>query len=237
MTEPTTEPEPAVSSPLAGLRAVRQERVTTRRKAPARKATPRKATTSRAEGAAKRGRYADRIVGAIKTGCALLSVRAPVQAAIVMERAQPLADAIERVAAEDKRVDAFLQKVSGFFGKSSAWGELGGEVGVTAAAIAMSVGAVPTGPVGIAMAFIAGEALDAGLWSASRREAEKTLSAQGIGPEQDVYADTLKWATDQHYEHFRATLPQPGQPPAAEPDPDVEPETQVIRDPEPAWAG
>jgi hypothetical protein len=254
MTAPTTETEPSVASPLGALRAVRQTRTTNRRKPTARKATPRKATTtSRADGAAKRGKYADRIVGAIKTGCAVLSTRAPVQAAILMERAQPIAEAIERVAEEDKRVDAFIQKISSFFGKSTAWGELGGEVAVTGAALALSVGAVPAGPVGLAMAFIAGEALEAGLWSASRREAEKSLRAQGVDPSADAYPDTMRWATQQHYDHFKASLPQPGQKPPPADDDQGPPcgycgehhpgedrhgdETQVIADPEPAWAG
>lgn len=238
MTAPTTSETP-MPSPLDGLRAVRQSRTTNRRTA--KKATPRKApTVSRADGAAKRGKYADRIIGAVKSGCAVLSTRAPVQAAIIMERAEPIALALERVANEDKRVDAFLQKISGFFGKSSAWGELGGELGITTAAIALSVGAVPTGPVGVAVAFIGGELLDAGLRSASLRTAEKDLRRYGVVPGMNNYEETLVAAAEQYYQQYASQVPRPGQQPAAEgaddDQDDAEP-TQVISEPTPAWAG
>jgi hypothetical protein len=237
----TTPETPMPPSPLDGLRAIRQSRTTTRR-APAKKTAPRKApaATSRADGAAKKGKYVDRIVGAIKSGCAVLSVRAPVQAAIIMERAQPLAEAIEQVANEDKRVDAFIQKVSGFFGKSSAWGNLGGEVGITAAALALSVGAVPTGLPGMAIAFMGGELLDAGLRSAARREAEKDLKRLGLIPGVVNYDATLAEVAESYYRQFSDRVPRPGeQPPPPDVDGgdqgDAEP-TQVIGEPEPAWA-
>ncbi len=193
MIEPTAA-EAAAQEPtgLAGLRAIRQSR-TGNRRSTARKAAPRKAT-SRADTAAKRGKYSDRIIGAIKTGCALLYGRAPVQAAIIESRAEPWALALDRVAAEDKRVDAFLSKVSGFFGKGSAWGDLAGETMVTASALMISAGVVPTGPVGMAVAFMGGAAVDAGTALAARRLAERDLDAQGVPedhPDRKAYVDEV----------------------------------------------
>lgn len=239
-TADTPPEEPRV---LAGLRAVRASRAGGRR--PVRKATtPRKATASRADSAAKRGKYVDRIVGAIKTGCALLSVRAPIQAGILMERAEPIAEALQRVADEDKRVDAFIAKVSGFFGKSTAWGELGGQIGVTGAAMALSAGAVPTGPVGLAIAFIGGELLDAGLHRASLDAATAHLKRLGYDPAAPAQADMLRGVAQEYYEHYKASIPAPGQAPAPADDLEHPPATddadatQVINGavPEPAWA-
>jgi hypothetical protein len=238
----TTAEAPAEPTAIAGLRAVRQSRTTSGRK-PIRKAAPRKATTpaaSRADTAAKKGRYVDRIVGAIKSGAALWSVRQPVQAAILIERAEPLALALQRVADEDKRVDAFLGKVSGWFGKSSAWGELAGEVGVTGAAMALSMGVVPAGAPGMAIAFMGGELLDAGLRRASLDRAKADLDIQGIPKEHPEYQEALRQVSAQYYDHFKASIPDPKKPaPAEDPvdvDQDVDETQVVITEPTPAWA-
>lgn len=222
---PGAEAPPAeTKDPIAGLRAIRQSRGGARRST-ARKATPaKKATTSRAENAAKRGKYADRIVGAIKSGCAILGVRKPVHAAIIESRADSWAQALDRVAAEDKRVDAFLAKVSGFFGKGSAWGDLGGETMVTASALLIASGAVPVGPVGMAVAFMGGQALDAGLNLAARRLAERDLDANGIGedhPDRKAWVEQLTGENvAQMQEEMRAAAASRSVPPA---DPDDDP--------------
>lgn len=215
MTAPTTDQEaPVTPSPLAGLRAVRQARTTNRRNPP-KKAAPRKAaTTSRADGAAKRGRYADRIVASIKSGCAVLGVRAPVQAAIIESRAEPIAQALERVANEDKRVDALLQKISALFGKGTAWSTLAGEGVVLGAALALSAGVVPPGLPGVAVAFLGGELLDAGLWAAARREAAKDLERFGIVPGVDGYDKAFEDATREFYRSLAERIPKPGTQPA-----------------------
>lgn len=239
MTAPDPEPAPVTPSPLAGLRAVRQARQSTKRAAP-RKTAPRKApATSRADGAAKRGKYADRIIGSIKTGCALLYGRMPVQAGIIEMQAEPIALAIERVATEDKRVDALLQKVSGFFGKSTAWGELGGQAGVLGAALALSVGAVPTGLPGMAIAFLGGELLDVGLRQAARHKATIDLGRYGVDKKSPAYDATRAELSDRYYEALKAGIPVPGQPPQpenGEHDQAHDEPTQPIADPPPAWA-
>jgi hypothetical protein len=213
MTTPDQEATVVTPSPLAGLRAVRQSRATNRRAAP-KKAAPRKATTSRADGAAKKGRYVDRIVGSVKAGCAVLGVRAPVQAAIIESRAEPIALALERVANEDKRVDALLQKISSIFGKGTAWSELAGEGVVLGAALTLSMGVVPPGLPGIAIAFLGGELLDAGLWAAARREAAKDLERFGIVPGVDGYDRAFEDATREFYRSFAERIPKPGTQPA-----------------------
>lgn len=200
MTAPTAEAEGM--GLLEGMRAVRATRpTTTRRTTRPAKAAPKKQAPSRAESAAKRGKYADRIVGAIKSGCAILGLRRPVEAAIIETRAESWAAALDRVAAEDKRVDAFLQKVSGFFGKGSAWGDLAGETAITGSALMLSMGAVPTGPVGMAVAFMGGSVVEAGVQRAAQILGERDATAAGYGeghPERDAaVADLARQHADQ----------------------------------------
>jgi hypothetical protein len=216
MTAPVDVDAPPEPLAVAGLRAVRQARKTTPRRKTA--TTRRAPTSSRADAAAKRGKYVDRIVGAIKTGCAVLSVRAPIQAGIIMERAEPLAEALQRVADEDKRVDAFLSKVSGWFGKSTAWGELGGQVATAGAAVALSVGAVPVGPVGMALAFLGGELLDAGVRRAAVDAAKADLKRAGIVAGDQGYDQTLRDATTHYYQQYSLMVPVPGEAPPVDGD-------------------
>lgn len=183
-TDPTGGQQPV--STMETLRRVRAGRPTaTRRKTTTRKAPApaKRATSSRAESAAKRGKYADRIVGGIKSGAAVLYTRKPLQAQILMDTAEEWGAALDRVAAEDKRVDAFLAKVSGWFGKSSAWGDLGAVAAKTGAALAMSAGMLPAGPAGVAVAFLGGALVEQGVRSIAAEEAGKYLISQGLDPD------------------------------------------------------
>lgn len=203
--EEEVEVTPVVVSPLTALKNARAARTT--RRPPARKATPRKPTASRAESAAKRGKYTDRIVGAIKSGAALIGVRNPVRGAIIEARAEPLARALDRVAAEDKRVDAFLTKASGWFGKSSAWGEFGSELGITVSAVVLTTGAIPTGPVGLAVAFLGGSVLNAAIQTAAVRAADDQIAVSYPGEAADPEFRAM--LIQQYVQEYTPRLPQP----------------------------
>lgn len=208
-----TEAIPTVVTPLAALRATRAARGA-RRATPPRKAPARKpATTSRAEHNAKRGKYADRIVGAIKTGAAWLSIKEPVKAQIIMARAEPLARALDAVAAEDKRVDAFLTRISGFFGKSSAWADLTTEIGVIGAAMTLSTGTMPAGPAGLVIAFVGGECLNQAISAAAVKAADQQIADSYPGELVDPVfrAELVAQYVDMY-------TPRPPSPPAADVD-------------------
>lgn len=223
-------------NPLESLRTVRAARKTTARKrTTARKAAPvKRAATSRADSAAKRGKYADRIVGAIKTGCAVWRTRAPLQAEIVMATAEEWGAAIDRVAAEDKRVDAFLARVSGIFGKTSAWGDLGAVATKTGAALALSAGAMPGGPAGMAVAFLGGALVEQAVHTVARDQAAEVLRAQGSDPEAAPHMldHIAAQIADQMIRemHEKARRPEPAAddptPTTAIPDPGAQPDPE-----------
>lgn len=157
----TTTPEAPAQEPLSPVRqklltaAARSGRTTR-----ARKATPRKvsaAPKSRNDRAAARGKYANRIAPAIKAGAAIVAFRDPVAARIIQLRADPFAASLDKVAAEDPRVDALLSRVSGWFGKGGAWSELGRESALMAGGIMLASGRAPTsGPAGMVLSLFAG---------------------------------------------------------------------------------
>lgn len=161
----TTTPEASAQTPApAPLSPVRQKLLSAAarsgRTARARKATPRKVTTapkSRNDRAAARGKYQNRIAPAIKAGATLYAYRDPVAARIIQLRADPFAASLDKVAAEDPRVDALLSRVSGWFGKGGAWSELGRESALMAGGIMLASGRAPsTGPAGMVLAMFAG---------------------------------------------------------------------------------
>lgn len=142
----------AAAAVRAGSRTTRARKTTT-----ARKATPRKATTSRNDRAASRGKYANRIAPAVKSGAALLSWRNPVAARVITLQADAWAASLDAVAAEDPRVDAFLSRISGWFGKGGAWGEFGKESAMMVGGVIIASGHAPlAGPGGMVLAMFAG---------------------------------------------------------------------------------
>lgn len=178
--EPTT--EIPVSDVKTRLRAAAAKRTTK----PRRTSTRRTAPVSRNATAARRGKYAPRIVPAIAAGAALLSVRNPVGGAIIARQAEPFAAALDRVAAEDPRVDAFLAKISGVFATGGAWGELGQVTLTTAGAMMLAAGTTPSGPAGMLLAFVAGSLVQ----EAAKDAAHKLIAAnyeQGFGPDRDTW--------------------------------------------------
>lgn len=191
-TDPTGGQEATVTpSPLDALRTVRATRGKSVRRPVKRAPAPKRPPVSRADSAAKKGKYADRIAAGIKTGCALLGTRAPLQARLIEAQAQAWGTALDRVAAEDKRVDALLTTVSGWFGKSSAWGELGGVAAVTTASLLLSTGMTPAGPAGIAVVFLGGKALEQGVRQLAVDQASDLLADNGITPDMPDYAANL----------------------------------------------
>lgn len=152
-------------------------RKTTRRPV---KRTP---TSSRAATAAKKGKHADRIAPAIKLGAGFLAGRSPVRAAIIIRQADPFAAALDRVAAEDPRVDALLVRIGGWFGKGGAWGELGSVTLTTAGALMIAGGTVPAGPAGMVLAMLAGQLVQGAAHDAAAGIAAAELDAT-YGPDQ-----------------------------------------------------
>lgn len=182
MTTPTTAGDTAGDAPTstrtrlaaaAAKRATKTRRTTTR-KSPA---------VSRNATAAKRGKYAARISSGIKTGAKLLGAARPVHAAIIAAQADEFADALDEVAAEDARVAALLDRVSGAFGKGGAWGKLGGVVVSTGGALMLASGTVPAGPAGIVLAFLAGEIVQAAAMDAAADIVRREAAAAGIDPD------------------------------------------------------
>lgn len=150
---------PADSSPVRTKLAAAAARAGARKATPRRKTTPRKATpaVSRNATAAKRGKYAQRIAPAVKSGAALLSWRNPVAGRVIAMRADAWAASLDGVAAEDPRVDAFLSRVSSWFGKGGAWGDFGKETALMVGGVMVATGSAPmTGPAGMVLAMFAG---------------------------------------------------------------------------------
>lgn len=161
---------------LAAAAAKRTSKSTTAKRTSTRKPVARNAA------AAKRGKYAPRVVGAIRTGAALLSTTRPVHAAIIDRQAEAFAEALDEVAAEDARVAAFLDKVSGALGKGGAWGKLAAVTASTAGALMLASGTVPAGPAGMALAFLAGEVVNGAALDAAEKIARREHEAGGPPP-------------------------------------------------------
>lgn len=168
-----TPPAPSARSKLAAAAAKRSGRTVRRT------TTAKKATGSRAAAAAKRGKHADRIAPAIKAGAAFFAAKSPVRAEIIKNAADPFADALDRVAAEDPRVDALLMKIGGLFGKGGAWGELGTVTLSTAGALMLAGGTAPAGPLGMVLAMLAGSVVHEAATTVAARMAQDELYAQG----------------------------------------------------------
>lgn len=163
----TTTPEASAQAPASSESPVRLKlaaaaaragtRTTRARKTTARKPAPRKATASRNDRAAARGKHSARIAPAVKSGAALLSWRNPIAGRVISLRADAWAASLDAVAAEDPRVDAFLTRISGFFGKGGAWGDFGKETALMVGGVMVATGRVPlTGPGGMVLAMFAG---------------------------------------------------------------------------------
>lgn len=165
MTTPPSAPAQASAeeSPVRTKLAAAAARAGARKAAPRRRTTAKKttATTSRNERAAKRGKYADRIAPAVKTGASLLAWRNPVAGRVIAMRADAWAASLDAVAAEDPRVDALLGKISGMFGKGGAWGKFGQETALMAGGVVVASGRAPlTGPAGMVLALFAGSLVE-----------------------------------------------------------------------------
>lgn len=165
----TTSPEasaqvPAQESPVRTKLAAAAARAGARKAAPRRRTTAKKTTTSAAsrnERAARRGKYADRIAPAVKTGASLLAWRNPVAGRVIAMRADAWAASLDAVAAEDPRVDALLGKISGLFGKGGAWGRFGQESTLMLGGVVVATGRAPlTGPAGMVLAMFAGSLVE-----------------------------------------------------------------------------
>lgn len=163
----TTTPEASAQAPASSESPVRQKlaaaaaragtRTTRARKTTARKPAPRKATASRNDRAAARGKHSARIAPVVKSGAALLSWRNPIAGRVISLQADAWAASLDAVAAEDPRVDAFLTRISSFFGKGGAWGEFGKESALMVGGVMVATGRVPlTGPAGMVLAMFAG---------------------------------------------------------------------------------
>lgn len=188
----TTSPE-AQASASATDSPVRSKLVAAAARAGARKAAPRRrtttprkttGTTSRNERAAKRGKYADRIAPAVKSGAALLSWKNPVAGRVIALRADAWAASLDGVAAEDPRVDALLSRISGMFGKGGAWGKFGQESALMAGGIMVATGRAPlTGPAGMILAMFAGALVDQATTSVATDIAFADAVRQGADPD------------------------------------------------------
>lgn len=174
-----------------------------------RTSTAKRPTTSRAAAAAKRGKHADRIAPAIKAGAAFWAIKSPVRAAILVRQADPFAAALDKVAAEDPRVDALLVKIGGLFGKSGAWGELGTITFSTAGALMLAGGTAPAGPLGMVLAMLAGPIVQAAATDAAYGMIADQLAAQSI----DATPDPA------HVAQLAAELLAPKSPPAPDEQP------------------
>jgi hypothetical protein len=163
MTTPTeaSAQAPSGESPVRTKLAAAAARAGARKATPRRKTTARKPTVSRNAQAAKRGKYANRIAPAVKSGAALLSWRNPVAGRVIALRADAWAASLDGVAAEDPRVDAFLERVSGWFGKGGAWGDFAKENALMIGGVMVASGNAPmTGPAGMVLAMFAGALVD-----------------------------------------------------------------------------
>lgn len=191
----TTTPEASAQAPASSESPVRQKlaaaaaragtRTTTRRKPPARKATT--PTKSRNDRAAARGKHSARIAPLVKGGASLLAWRNPVAGRVIALRADAWAAALDGVAAEDPRVDAFLTKVSAWFGKGGAWGDLGTETALMVGGVMVATGRAPlTGPAGMVLAMFAGGVVEVATTSVATDLAYAEGIAAGADPDEFV---------------------------------------------------
>jgi hypothetical protein len=195
MTEPSAPAQALADSPVRAKLAAAAKRAgassTTRRRTTTTRKTP---TQSRNAKAAARGKYANRIAPAVKAGASLIGWRDPVAAAVIQLRADPWAAALDKVAAEDPRVDALLAKVSGLFGKGGAWGEFGKETSLMVGGLLVAGGRVPLqGPAGMVMAMFAGGLVQQATMTVAQNMAEDELTRLH-GPDHDVTPDPQRVA-------------------------------------------
>jgi hypothetical protein len=184
MTTPPEAPAQAsAESPVRTKLAAAAARAGARKATPRRRTAAKKTTTptvSRNERAAKRGKYADRIAPAVKSGAALLGWRNPVAGRVIELRADAWAASLDRVAAEDPRVDALLAKISGIFGKSGAWGGFMKENALMVGGVMVATGRAPlTGPPGMILAMFAGALVEQATMAVARDNADREWVAGG----------------------------------------------------------
>jgi len=238
----TTTPEasaqaPASESPVRQKLAAAAARAGTRtraRKTTPRKATPRKTTAagaSRNDRAAARGKYANRVAPAVKSGAALLSWRNPVAGQVIALQADAWAASLDRVAAEDPRVDALLSRLTGALGKSGAWGDFGKETALMVGGVAVATGRVPLeGPAGMILALFAGGLVDHATQQVAYSMAEQEAIAAGYF--NDATGDYI--VADERVAFFRDQLVEQRKAKAPAPPADVVDEDQGVTTPEPA---
>lgn len=162
-TPPEASAQTSAESPVRTKLAAAAARAGARKAAPRRRSTAKKTTptVSRAQRAANRGKYADRIAPAVKSGAMLLAWKNPVAGRVIALRADAWAASLDAVAAEDPRVDAFLSKISGLFGKGGAWGKFGQESALMVGGVMVATGRAPlTGPAGMVLALFAGSLVE-----------------------------------------------------------------------------
>lgn len=150
------------------------------RKTAPRKATARKApaNASRNAKAAARGKYANQIVpGAKLVGS--MAFRDPVQQEIVGAIVEDWAASLDRLAAQDTRVDAVLSKIAGVAGSGGAWGDFAIHTAVGISAMTLAAGRTPGGPAGAVMVVLGGQLVTAATAAAAERLATEEAAAAG----------------------------------------------------------
>lgn len=116
----------------------------------------------------------------MKSGAALLAWRNPVAGRVIELRADAWAASLDRVAAEDPRVDALLAKVSGIFGKSGAWGDFMKENALMVGGVMVATGRAPlTGPPGMILAMFAGALVEQATMAVAQDNADREWVAGG----------------------------------------------------------
>lgn len=187
----------AAAAARAGTRTTRARRTTT-----ARKAAPRK-SVSRNDRAAARGKHSARIAPAVKSGAMLLSWRNPVAGRVIALQADAWAASLDAVAAEDPRVDAFLTRISGLFGKGGAWGDFGKETALMVGGVMVATGRVPlTGPAGMVLAMFAGGLVEQATTAVAMDVAWREAVEAGADPDEGVAV------SPERLEQIRAALLQ-----------------------------
>lgn len=244
----TTTPEASAQAPASSESPVRQKLAaaaaragtrTTRRKTTPRKAAARKpaSTTSRNDRAAARGKHSARIAPAVKSGAALLAWKDPIAGRVIELQADAWAASLDRVAAEDPRVDALLTRISGFFGKGGAWGDFGKETALMVGGVMVATGRVPlTGPGGMVLAMFAGGLVEQATSAVAMDIAYKEAidagadpeGAVGINPErlEQIFQELRQQRADKVAARFTpapADEDEGGDPPADEPAPRTSP--------------
>lgn len=122
--------------------------------------------------------YSAKFIPYVRTGVRMIAGGDPLKREILLHAADEFGPILDRMAAEDPKVAALLDRLGKFAAPGGAKGEAVGLIVKTGGALLLASGRVPGGPPGLVLAMLAGAAVESAFERAAYGEAAYEMSQE-----------------------------------------------------------